>query len=114
MFKHAMKYKECPMRNRGYNCDPVGGDCATGISDELCEAIHAAYNKGFDDGVSKAETELLKEWEAERERLVTWLAKFCRHIDNKDRWLSDDESLAFFKEKMRRQFGWNTDGIELD
>lgn len=53
MFGHAMKYKECPMRNRGYNCDPVGGDCATGISDELCEAIHAAYNKGSIDGADQ-------------------------------------------------------------
>ena len=59
MFEHVMKYKECPMRNRGYNCDPVGGDCATGISDELCEAIHAAYNKGFNDGSKKMEEYLV-------------------------------------------------------
>ena len=53
MFEHAMKYKECPMRNKGYNCDPHGGDCANGVSDEICEALHSAYNRGFNDGAYK-------------------------------------------------------------
>lgn len=50
--------------------------------------------------------ELLKEQEEERRRLLTWLGKFCRHIDNGDKWLMDEENLAFFKEKMKQQFGW--------
>lgn len=52
---------------------------------------------------------LLKEQEEEHKRLVSWLSKFCRHIDNGDKWLTDEENLAFFKEKMKQQFGWDTD-----
>ena len=58
--------------------------------------------------------ELLKAWEEEQNRLVTWLAKFNRHIDNGDKWLPDDENLEFYKKKMSQQFGWDTDKIELD
>lgn len=50
----------------------------------------------------------------ERERIVKWLARFCRHIDNGDEWLDDEHNLAFFKAKMKQQFGWETDGITLD
>ena len=53
--------------------------------------------------------ELLKEQDEEHRRLLSWLGKFCRHIDNGDAWLTDEENLAFFKEKMKQQFGWNTD-----
>ena len=45
----------------------------------------------------------------ERENIVSWLGKFCSHIDNRDKWLTDEENLAFFKEKMKQQFGWDTD-----
>lgn len=53
--------------------------------------------------------ELLKEQEVEHRRLLSWLGKFCRHIDNGDAWLTDEENIAFFKEKMKQQFGWDTD-----
>ena len=53
--------------------------------------------------------ELLKEQEEEHKRLLSWLSKFCRHIDNGDKWLTDEENLAFFKEKMKQQFDWDTD-----
>ena len=52
---------------------------------------------------------LLKEQDEEHRRLLSWLGKFCRHIDNGDAWLTDEENIAFFKEKMKQQFGWNTD-----
>ena len=48
--------------------------------------------------------ELLKAQEDERKRMITWLAKFCRHIDNG--WMTDQENLEFFKGKMKQQFGW--------
>ena len=51
--------------------------------------------------------ELLKEQREERKRMVSWLGKFCRHIDNGDKWLTDEENIAFFKEKMKQQFGWD-------
>ena len=50
---------------------------------------------------------LLKEQEEEHRRLLSWLGKFCRHIDNGDAWLTDEENIAFFKEKMKQQFGWD-------
>lgn len=53
--------------------------------------------------------ELLKEQDEEHRRLLSWLGKFCRHIDNGDAWLTDEENIAFFKEKMKQQFGWDTD-----
>lgn len=49
---------------------------------------------------------LLKEQEEERKRLLSWFGKFCRHIDNGDKWLTDEENIAFFREKMKQQFGW--------
>ena len=52
---------------------------------------------------------LLKEQDEEHRRLLSWLGKFCRHIDNGDAWLTDEENIAFFKEKMKQQFGWDTD-----
>ena len=42
----------------------------------------------------------------EREHIVSWLGKFCRHIDNFDISLNDYENTEFFKEKMYQQFGW--------
>ena len=48
----------------------------------------------------------------ERVRIVRWLAKFCRHIDNGDKWLDDEHNLAFFKKKMKQQFGWDTEDKE--
>jgi len=53
--------------------------------------------------------ELMKEQDEEHRRLLSWLGKFCRHIDNGDAWLTDEENIAFFKEKMKQQFGWDTD-----
>ena len=52
---------------------------------------------------------ILKEQDEEHRRLLSWLGKFCRHIDNGDAWLTDEENIAFFKEKMKQQFGWDTD-----
>lgn len=50
--------------------------------------------------------ELLKEQKEERKRMLSWLSKFCRHIDNGDKWLTDEENIEFFREKMKQQFGW--------
>ena len=50
---------------------------------------------------------LLKEQQEEHKRMISWLSKFCRHIDNGDKWLTDEENLKFFREKMKQQFGWS-------
>ena len=41
--------KECPMRGNLGNCSPVGGFCFNAVSDEICEAVHNAYYKGWTD-----------------------------------------------------------------
>ena len=53
--------------------------------------------------------ELMKEQQEEHKRMISWLSKFCRHIDNGDKWLTDEENLEFFREKMKQQFGWFAD-----
>lgn len=58
---------------------------------------------------AQAVLSMLKEQDEEHRRLLSWLGKFCRHIDNGDAWLTDEENIAFFKEKMKQQFGWDTD-----
>ena len=50
--------------------------------------------------------EVLKEKQEERERILSWLSKFCRHIDNGEKWSTDAENYAFFRKKLHDQFGW--------
>lgn len=38
--------KNCPMRHKNGNCMPCGGFC-TAVNDEICEALHNAYNSGY-------------------------------------------------------------------
>ena len=35
------------MRGNLGNCSPVGGFCMDAVSDEICEAVHNAYDHGF-------------------------------------------------------------------
>lgn len=39
--------KDCPMRGNLGNCSPVGGFCMNAVSDEICEAVHNAYYRGY-------------------------------------------------------------------
>ena len=34
-----------------------------------------------------------------------WMAKFCRHIDNYAKTLTDEENLEIFRKKIKDQFG---------
>lgn len=43
--------KDCPMRGNLGNCSPVGGFCMDAVSDEICEAVHNAYDYGFCNAV---------------------------------------------------------------
>lgn len=45
----------------------------------------------------------------ERENLLHWMSKFCRHIDMGDKPYTDDEAYEFWKNKMYQQFGWEVD-----
>ena len=69
------------------------------LTSEMCIRIGQSITSALD---------LLKEQKAERKRMISWLGKFCRHIDNGDKWLSDEENIAFFREKMKQQFGWDS------
>lgn len=77
----------------------ITGDCGSCFYRQQC----------IETGIKKDALALLKEQEEEHRRLLSWLGKFCRHIDNGDAWLTDEENIAFFKEKMKQQFGWDTD-----
>jgi hypothetical protein len=39
---------DCKMRHENGNCLPCGGFC-TAVSNEICQALHNAYNHGFAD-----------------------------------------------------------------
>jgi len=56
--------KECPLRGNLGNCSPVGGFCYDAVSDEICEAVHNAYEKGKSDGIKLAKAKLKRtgEW----------------------------------------------------
>ena len=73
-----------------------------------CESEHEVVNS-IPYGLLRDAIALLKEQDEEHRRLLSWLGKFCRHIDNGDAWLTDEENIAFFKEKIKQQFGWDTD-----
>lgn len=38
----------CPMRHENGNCLPCGGFC-TAVNDEICHALHKAYDQGCYD-----------------------------------------------------------------
>lgn len=50
MFDPEMR-KDCPMRGNFGNCYPIGGFCMNAVSDEICKALHNAYDNGFYDAV---------------------------------------------------------------
>lgn len=47
--------KDCPMRGTLGNCSPVGGFCMDAVSDEICEALHNAYDAGYCHAMMKAQ-----------------------------------------------------------
>lgn len=42
----------------------------------------------------------------DKEQFLSWLSKFCRHIDMGDKPYTDAEAYEFWKKKMNQQFGW--------
>lgn len=42
---------DCPMRHDNGNCLVCGGFC-TAVNDEICSALHQAYEKGYRAGYS--------------------------------------------------------------
>ena len=90
-----------------YACTTFGENGATDGDCKICP-----YEKGYKTGecwvqMNRDALELLEEQQDEHKRLVSWLSKFCRHIDNGDKWLTDEENIKFFREKMKQQFGWD-------
>lgn len=55
--------KDCPMRGTLGNCSPVGGFCVDAVSDEICEAVHNAYQQGHGHAIIRLKK--LKEQKAE-------------------------------------------------
>ena len=59
--------KDCPMRGNLGNCSPVGGFCMDAVSDEICEAVHNAYDHGFYNAIK-----MLKEQEVRELTIDEW------------------------------------------
>ena len=55
--------KDCPMRGNLGNCSPVGGFCPDAVSDEICEAVHNAYQKGWTDAVNRMKSKSVDQQE---------------------------------------------------
>lgn len=65
--------KDCPMRGNLGNCSPVGGFCMDAVSDEICEAVHNAYDHGFHNALKT-----LKEQEAVEPKTGHWIVlEYC-------------------------------------
>ena len=75
MYDSEMR-KDCPMRGSLGNCSPVGGFCMDAVSDEICEAVHNAYNYGFCNALKT-----LKEQDAETVESI--------QMDRSDKWGAD-------------------------
>lgn len=52
--------KDCPMRHESGNCLVIGGFCVDAVSDEICHALHQAYEKGLRDGAEKMKEHLCR------------------------------------------------------
>lgn len=78
------------------------------LTDRQLEDAVSIQDRVYRRGYHKGYSDRVKEQEEERRRMISWLGKFCRHIDNGDKWLSDKENIAFFREKMKQQFGWDS------
>ena len=69
--------KDCPMRGSLGNCSPVGGFCMDAVSDEICEAVHNAYDQGFYNALKT-----LKEQEAQRDyEASAEMAEYCERYE---------------------------------
>lgn len=48
------KRKDCPMRHENGNCTVAGGFC-TAVNDQICEALHNAFDCGYRSALRKQE-----------------------------------------------------------
>ena len=69
--------KDCPMRGNLGNCSPVGGFCMDAVSDEICEAVHNAYDQGFCNALK-----MTKKQEAQRDYEASIeMAEYCERYE---------------------------------
>ena len=93
MYNPEMR-KDCPMRGNLGNCSPVGGFCMNAVSNEICEAVHNAYNHGFYNAVrmlKKQETvpvyeDKINKCECGETVCRYWHPKFCGFCGRKLLW----------------------------
>ena len=79
----------------------------------LFEITFVQHVVGIDESVTilcvKRKTALKtteEEIQEEHERIISWLGKFCKHIDKLGTPLTDEENTEFFRQKMNDQFNW--------
>lgn len=92
------------------------GEMAEEFQEACCEFPivpgnrNGAFDIGYADGMHDNYACMKQERDAERERVMAWLGKFCRHIDLPEWSVSDEENTEFFRKKMCEQFGWGKEG----
>lgn len=80
--------------------------------EELLKALQYDREQ-FAKGYANAKAIAMQRQHEERENMITWLAKFCRHIDMPEH-LSDEDAEILWREKMKQQFGWDQDMIQIE
>lgn len=80
--------------------------------EELIKALQYDREQ-FAKGYANAKAVAMQRQNEERENIITWLAKFCRHIDMPEH-LSDEDAEILWREKMKQQFGWDQDMIQIE
>nr|WP_325297127.1 hypothetical protein [uncultured Dysosmobacter sp.] len=62
MMRIKKREKPCPMRHpENGNCLPIGGFCIDAVSDNICEALHQAYEIGLAAGYARTAPEAPEE-----------------------------------------------------
>lgn len=79
--------------------------------EELIKALQYDREQ-FAKGYANARAVSMQKQHEEREHMITWLAKFCRHIDMPEH-LSDEDAEILWREKMKQQFGWDENMIQI-
>ena len=79
--------------------------------EELIKALQYDREQ-FAKGYANARAVSMQRQNEEREHMITWLAKFCRHIDMPEH-LSDEDAEILWREKMKQQFGWDENMIQI-
>ena len=96
------KRKGCPMRHENGNCTVAGGFC-TAVNDQICEALHNAFDCGYRSALRQQEAvtkcnELLTNAQKIRSMSDEELAKFLCQVGYDHRWGLKEYALEWLQQ----------------